>query len=299
MELNEQPGVTEFSVPTGACDCHTHVFIDDPKFRFSMDRKYTPPFASIEELSLLMAKLKVDRLVVVQPSVYGADNSATLEALRVFGPARARGVAVIDGETTQAELARLNAAGVRGVRVNLELTGETEPSRCKGIVAQVARQIAGYGWHIQIYGQLPLIAAMRDVIAGLPVPVVLDHFARASGAAGVEQAGFSEVLELLQTGNAYVKLSAPYRCSAASPPCYSDMQPIARVLVSANPDRLVWGSDWPHAEPVLRAGTSRNDVNRPIPVDDFAMFRLLTRWVIDEDVRRKILVDNPARLYDF
>jgi predicted TIM-barrel fold metal-dependent hydrolase len=299
MELNEKSGTAEFTVPRGTCDCHTHVFIDDPKFPFAKDRKYTPPFASVGELSGLMAEMQVDRVVVVQPSVYGTDNAATLEALRVLGPQRARGVAVIDSETSEEELDRLDAAGVRGVRVNLELSAEADPSRCKEILKRVARQIAGRDWHIQIYSQLLLIAAMREVIADLSVPVVLDHFARTRGVDGPDQPGFSEVLDLLKTGNVYVKLSAPYRCSNASSSEYSDMLPIAQALIAAKPDRLVWGSDWPHPEPVLMPGNGPNDVNPAIRVDDLAVFRLMARWAPDANVRRKILVDNPARLYGF
>jgi predicted TIM-barrel fold metal-dependent hydrolase len=289
---------SRLDVPPGACDCHTHVFLPPAQFPFFGARKYTPPPATVEQLSELMSRLRVERVVVVQPSVYGTDNSATLHAIRVLGQQRARGVAVIDGDTSDAELDRLAQSGVRGVRVNLELSGVMDPARSKNILHDTARRIAGRGWHIQIYSHLSLIVALSDTIATLGMPVVLDHFAGAHAAAGVAQPGFDALLDLLATGHVYVKLSAAYRCSAR-PPHYADVQPIAQALIAANADRMVWGSDWPHPDPLVGKGRSASDVNAALPVDDIAVFELLRLWAPDADVRRKILVDNPARLYGF
>jgi len=287
-----------FAVPALACDCHTHVFPDDSRFPFSSTRKYTPPFAGVAQLQAMLERLDLQRVVVVQPSVYGSDNAATLHAVHALGLARARAVAVIEDASTDAELDALHKAGVRGVRLNLEMLAESDPVRCEAIVRHTAAQIAGRGWHIQIYSQLKLVAALADVFSELDLPVVLDHFARASAQGGLAQPGLSVVLELVRAGCAYVKLSAPYLCSAAAPR-HTDLDAIAHALVEANPQRMLWASNWPHPNPSHGplAGPAR--ISPPQPVDDAEALGLLARWAPAAAVRNRILVDNPIALYGF
>ena len=293
------PAPASFEVPPGSCDCHVHVFLDSGRYPFSTGRVYTPPEASVEDLLALQDALHLDRVVIVSPSVYGTDNSATLEGLRQIGPVRARGVAVIDPTATAQDLDSLHEAGIRGVRVNLETVGMTDPAAAHRILEAAVAQIEGRGWHLQIYAGLPVIAALAAELGALPVPVVLDHFAGADAALGVGQPGFEAVLDLVRAGKAYVKMSGAYRASRGGAPDYPQVAPFARALVAANPDRLVWGTDWPHPNSYPMPGLTPTDTSPPIPVDDSRLLDILAEWVSNAATRRKILVDNPARLYGF
>lgn len=288
---------TGFAMPAGACDCHTHVFPDDPRFPFFAARKYTPPFASVPQLLTMLDTLHLQRVVVVQPSVYGSDNAATLYAVRQLGHERARAVAVIEDDIRDAELDTLHDAGVRGVRLNLEMLAESDPARCRTIVRNTAAKLAGRGWHIQVYSQLELIASMADVFGGLDLPVVFDHFARARAELGPRQTGFRAVLDLVSAGSAYIKLSAPYLCSIDSP-LYADIDTIARALIDANPERMLWASNWPHPNP-SHAPAALNEISPRQQVDDANLLGLLVRWAPDAAVRELILSSNPASLYGF
>ena len=199
-----------FSVPPGACDCHTHVFGDPRRFPFTPARTYTPESASVDEMRKLHRALHTTRVVIVQPSVYGTDNACTLDAIRQLG-ADARGIAVIDEQTTDAALDEMDRAGIRGIRINLATTGQTDPDLGRRRFEAAVTRIRNRKWHIQMYTQLSVIAAMRKDIAASPVPVVFDHFGGAQAAAGTAQAGFDVLLDLVRTGQAYVKVSAPYR----------------------------------------------------------------------------------------
>ncbi|WP_200845375.1 amidohydrolase [Roseomonas sp. 18066] len=287
-----------FQVPPGACDCHTHVFPDPQKFPFWSGRVYTPPIATADDLLALQRALHLDRVVIVQPSVYGTDNAATLDGLRQLGARRARGVAVIGPQTTAQELDRMQEAGIRGIRVNLETGGITDPGRAGQVLEAALAQIQGRPWHLQVYARLPLIEALQDRLSGLPMPVVFDHFAGAQAAAGVEQPGFAAVLTLVRSGRAYVKISGAYRASEAAPD-YPQVAPLARALVEANPDRIIWGTDWPHPDSAVLAGRAATDIAAPVPVDDGRVLNLLSDWAPEAAVRQRILVDNPARLYGF
>ena len=207
-----------FDIPPGACDCHVHVFGDPVRFPFAQERVYTPPPASVEELLALQAALRLERVVVVQPSVYGTDNSCTLDAVRRMG-ARARAVAVIDETASRAALEDMAAAGVRGVRLNLETNtgGRIEPDAAKAMLAATAEQIRGLGWHVQIYTRPHLIAALKDHLAQLSFPVVFDHFGGAAATQGPSQAGFDALLELVRSGRVHVKISGAYRASQQAP----------------------------------------------------------------------------------
>jgi predicted TIM-barrel fold metal-dependent hydrolase len=285
-----------FQMPAGACDCHTHVFGDPQHFPFAPSRNYTPEPASIEEMRALHRALHIDRVVVVQPSVYGTDNACTLDAIKHLG-GRARGVAVIDEKTPDSALAEMDRAGIRGIRINLETVGQTDPAVGRQHFQAAVKRIKGGNWHIQIYTRLAVIEALKDQIAAAPMPVVLDHFGGAQAALGIEQPGFETLLNLVRTGKAYVKVSAPYRSSMQSPD-YPDVAPLAKALIAANPQRILWGSDWPHpATPV--PGRKNTEVTPLFQIDDGRILNLLPAWAPDPALRKTILVDNPARLYGF
>jgi predicted TIM-barrel fold metal-dependent hydrolase len=282
----------DFDVPRGACDCHVHIF-DSVHFPYFSGRLYSPPEASIDDLRALQSALHFDRVVIVTPSVYGVDNSCTLNAVHELG-ARARGVAVIDKSISAAALDAMAAAGVRGVRLNLETAGESDPAAAKRILAATAEQIAGRNWHIQFNTRLSVITALKSDIMALPMPVIFDHFGGAKAAPGLSQPGFVDLIDLVKSGHAYVKISAAYRTSDKTPD-FPDTAPLAQALVAANPDRVVWGSNWPHPG----RGPTPTALAPPYPNDDGRVLNLLPTWVGDPAVRKKILVDNPGRLYGF
>ena len=282
----------DFDVPRGACDCHVHVF-DPARFPYFAGRVYTPPEAAADDLLALQRALNFDRVVVVQPSVYGVDNACTLDAMKKLGRERARGVAVIDKTIGKGQLDELAAAGMRGVRLNFETAGESNPDNARRRLIETAEQIAGRDWHIQLNAALPLVVALENDLAALPMPVVIDHFARAKAKDGVNQPGFDVLLALVRSGKAYVKLSATYRISD-QPPHYPDAPPIAKALIAANSDRVIWGSNWPHPG----RGKTREDIAPPHVSDDGAQLNQLPQWA-EPAIRQKILVTNPARLYGF
>jgi predicted TIM-barrel fold metal-dependent hydrolase len=284
-----------FRLPAGACDCHVHVFPDPAHFPFWSGRGYTPPVATASDLLALQRALHLDRVVIVTPSVYGTDNAATLDGMRQLGRKRARGVAVIGPETTKAQIAAMDKAGIRGIRVNLESNGVTDPAAAAANLDAAVGFIKHTRWHMQFYARLPVLAALKERLAAMPMPAVFDHFAGAKAALGVDQPGFEVVLDLVRSGKAYVKISGAYRASDEAPD-YPKVAALARALIAANPDRIVWGSDWPHPGPPWKLPT---DVNQPFPVDDGRLLNLLAEWAPDPATRHKILVDNPARLYGF
>jgi predicted TIM-barrel fold metal-dependent hydrolase len=282
-----------FEVPRNACDCHTHIFGPVEKFPYSSKRLYTPGDASIDDLSALHRALHIDRVVVVHPSPYGADNSCTVDAVRRLGD-RARGVAVIDDTVTARALADMHAAGIRGVRVNLESYGESDPAVAARHLQEAAARVAPLGWHVQTYTNLAILAALHDTILALPATLVIDHFGRPQATHGPAQPGFDALLALLRSGKVYVKISAPYRISLE--PHYPDAAPLARAMIETNPNRIVWGTDWPHP------GAAKRDpaVIEPFrPEDDGEALNRLAGWTRNRAELQKILVDNPARLYQF
>jgi predicted TIM-barrel fold metal-dependent hydrolase len=288
----------DFDVPPGACDCHVHVF-DPVQFPYVAKRVYTPPQASIDDLLELQNALRMDRVVIVQPSVYGADNSCTIDAVRKLG-ARARGVAVIDKDTSRTEIDDMAGAGIRGIRLNLNTTpnGEVDADGSKRTLDRAAEQILGRGWHIQFYTRPNVIAALKGHIEQLPFPAVFDHFGAAKAADGPSQLGFDTLLDLVKSGRAYVKISGAYRTSDKAPD-FADNLPLAQALIAANPDRIVWGSDWPHPDSAYGRGRPLTDIAPPFAVDDSLLLNQLPKWATDPAIRKKILVDNAARLYDF
>ena len=293
-----QPSTTvNFDVPAGACDCHTHIHADPAKFPFFAGRVYTPELASPEEMSALHKALHIERVVIVTPSVYGPDNSATLFGMKARG-ATARGVAVIDDKTSEGDLDAMNQAGIRGIRLNLATGGVNDPAVGRPRFQAAVERVKARGWHIQIYTNLAMITGIKDLVAASPVPVVFDHFGGAQGALGVEQPGFSDLLELVKSGKAYVKISGAYRSSKLKPD-YTDVAPLARALIAANSERIVWGTDWPHPDSAIVPERKPTDVAPLFEIDDGRLLNQLPVWAPDAAVRNKILVDNPARLYGF
>jgi predicted TIM-barrel fold metal-dependent hydrolase len=286
-----------FDVPAGACDCHTHIHGDPEKFPFFSGRVYTPELASPEEMSALHKALHIERVVIVTPSIYGTDNSATLFGMKARG-ATARGVAVIDDKTPEGDLDAIGKAGIRGIRLNLATGGVSDPAVGRPRFQAAVERVKNRGWHIQLFTSLAMISAIKDLVAASPVPVVFDHFGGAQAALGPEQPGFSDLLELVKSGKAYVKISGAYRASKLGPD-YADAAPLARALIAANSDRIVWGTDWPHPDSVTPPGKKPSDVTALFQIDDGRLLNQLPAWAPEPSTRKKILVDNPTQLYGF
>jgi predicted TIM-barrel fold metal-dependent hydrolase len=286
-----------FDVPAGACDCHTHIHGDPEKFPFFAGRVYTPETALPEEMAALHNSLHIQRVVIVTPSVYGTDNSATLYGMKARG-ADARGVAVIDEKTPESELEAMDRSGIRGIRINLLTGGTNDPAVARQRLHTGVDRVKGRNWHVQFYTNLKIVSALKDQFGESPVPLVFDHFAGAEAALGTDQPGFSDLLDLVKSGKAYVKISGAYRASKAAPD-YADVIPLAKALIAANPDRIVWGTDWPHPDAVTPPGKKPTDVTPLLQIDDGRLLNQLPVWAPDAPIREKILVTNPARLYGF
>jgi len=280
-----------FDVPAGACDCHTHIHGDPAKYPWFSGRTYTPEMALPEEMTALHKALHMQRVVIVTPSVYGTDNSATILGMQARGK-DARGVAVIDDKTTDAELDRLPKLGFKGIRLNLSTAGVNDPNVARQRFLAAVERVKSRNWHIQLATSLTVIAAMKEAIAASPVPVVFDHYGGANEALGVQQPGFSDLADLVKSGKAYVKISV----TAGPRQNYAYFTPLAQMLIAANVDRCVWGTNWPHPNSV---NGSTEKVTPLWQVDDGLVLNLLPVWAPDAVTRKKILVDNPARLYEF
>jgi predicted TIM-barrel fold metal-dependent hydrolase len=284
-----------FAVPPGACDCHVHIIGDPAVYPLSPARGYTPPMALPSELARLHRTLGIGRVIIVTPSIYGTDNAVTLWALGTR-PDTARGVAVIDDKTPEHALDAMHRAGVRGARLNLQATG-ADAVEARHRFTTLAKRLAPRPWHIQIYTTPDVVAGLKDTVLASHVPVVFDHFGGAQGELGAQQTGFVELVQMVASGKAYVKISGAYRFSK-QPPDLGDMGALARVLVQTRAERVLWGTDWPHTNSSL-PGQDPMTLVPPIPVDDVHMLNLLAVWVPDPKLRAQILVDNPQRLYDF
>ena len=270
-------------MPAGACDSHMHIF--DPRFAPSPHWQRTPPRADVAAYRRLQQRLGISRCVVVTPSTYGTDNACTLDALAQLGRA-ARGVAVVDAEVGDAELDRLAAAGVCGLRVNFvspQSWGRTTPH----MLERLAHKAVRLGWHIQLLASPAQIVAMQALLARLPVPLVVDHLGRIDAAQGVASPAFGVLRGLLDAGRTWLKLSGVYMASRTGAPAYGDARALGQAFVQAAPERMLWGSDWPHTtEP---SGS----------VDDAELLDVLRAWCGSDAVVDGILVANPARLYGF
>lgn len=293
----EQLTRPRFTVPVGACDCHMHVFGPRELYPPAAQRVYTPTPAPAAAWRAMADRLGLSRVVFVQPSAYGSDNRAMLDALEEVG-AQGRGIAVVADDTDRSALAAMAKAGVRGIRLNMKTHGESDIRALRQRFAGAAERIAPLGWHIQIFADLPMIAAIDDAIRAAPVPVVLDHMGGAVGALGLRQDGFRALLDLVGDGRCWVKLSGAYRVSEQEPG-FTDATPIARALVAANPERMVWGTDWPHIGAHAEAPGSDAPPVIYRDLDTGALLNLLADAAGDEATLKRILADNPARLYGF
>ncbi len=263
-----------------ATDCHFHIYDD----RFPPAPGGLPAGNALPaDYRALQARTGTTRGVVIQPSLYGVDNRPTLEGLAALGP-NFRAVAVVNTDVTDAELQRLHGLGVRGIRFNLAQAGATTLD----MLQPLSQRVDALGWHCQVNMPGDAIVAAQDTFLRVRGKLVFDHLAHCPQPAGTGSDTFKLLRRMMDNGNTWVKLSGAYADTAAGPPGYADASAVARAFAAAAPSRVVWGSDWPHP-------TERMD-NKP---DDAVLFDLLTDWVPDEAARKRVLVDNPAALYDF
>jgi predicted TIM-barrel fold metal-dependent hydrolase len=274
--------------PPNACDTHCHVFGPASRFPYAFDRSYTPPDAPLAKYLAMLGTLGFDRGALVQGSAHGRDNSAMLDALERH-PDRLRGVAVADAGTPAAELRRWHALGVRGLRFN-HFFRDGQLHYRGGVPLDAARTLAPVmqelGWHLQLWIDVKDLPDTIPILQSIGLPVVIDHMGRTDARAGTAAPGFQSLLRLVGDGGCWVKLSGAHRVSTAAPD-YPDAKALHEALVAANPEQLVWGSDWPHP---------RMESEMP---NAGHLLDLFNEWTPDDAIRRRILVDNPAKLYSF
>ena len=271
-----------FKVPDGACDCHHHVY--DPRWAYAPAAMLKPPAATIGDYRRYQARIGTSRSIVVTPSTYAFDNDCAADFLKQQG-ARAVGVAVVPADVDAATLKRLHAAGFRGARVNGATAGNPLGPEA---MMPLARRIAPLGWHLQLNLTPAQYAGHQDVILKLPVTVVVDHMAGIPGQDGVKSPAYTALRRFIDAGKTWVKLSGPDSGSKSGPPGYADRIAIAQALVTAAPERCLWGSNWPF--PSSTAST------KPDPV---LMLDIMQTWAPDETLRHRVLVENPEALYGF
>ena len=283
-----------FELPPRATDCAVHVY-EPKRFPYWEGRSYTPEPATLDELRRFLQALKLERVVVVQASSYGTDNTCVVASLREMGN-RARGVAIIDEKTPEASLDDMHKAGVRSVRLMLNNLATTDLAAARQrLKMTVDRLRTRKNWSLQLSANVATYEILREELMVLPMPLVVDHFGQVQAADGLGQRGFSTVLELVKSGKAYVKISNPH--SISRQPDLSDVAPFATALIHANPGRVVWGTAWPH--PTAGSARTPTDLSPHQQIDDGRALNMLPVWVPDAATRKMILVDNPARLYDF
>jgi predicted TIM-barrel fold metal-dependent hydrolase len=285
-DRNPRPPRTR--LPSGACDTHAHICGPADKFPYAEERIYTPPDSTLEDYLHLLEALGVDRAVLVQPSVYGTDNRALLDALSRHRQGL-RGVAVVRPDISTDEVRALHDAGIRGVRFNLvDHTGERNVVPVD-VIPALAKAISPFGWHIELLANLDEAPKFASGIEGLPVDVVVGHLGYPKSGAGPwsSAASLDAFLRLFESGRCWVKLTGPYRISTAPDLPYADVTPLARRLAGVNPERLIWGTDWPH---VMN--------KKPMP-NDGDLTDLVADWLPDAALRQRVLASNPAALYGF
>jgi 2-pyrone-4,6-dicarboxylate lactonase len=269
-----------FILPADACDAHCHVFGPAARFPYAPNRRYTPEDAPKETLAALHAHLGVARVVIVQASAHGNDNRAMLDAI-ASNPAAIRGVAIVDGSETEADLEALHRGGVRGVRFNFvrHLGGAPDPD----LFRRVLGRIKPLGWHVVLHIDAADIVPLSEMIRGLPLPFVIDHMGRVDSSLGVEQPAFRALLDLAGMERCWIKVSGSERISSKP---YDAAIPFAGALVRAAPQRVLWGTDFPHP-------------NLAEPADEADLVDLIPRFAETETAQQLLLVENPARLYGF
>jgi 2-pyrone-4,6-dicarboxylate lactonase len=283
---DRNPRKPRIVLPQGSIDSHVHVF--EPGYPLSPGRGYNPPNSTLADLKHLHATLGIERVVFTQPSVYGTDNSAILDAMAALNaeqPDRARSVIALDMNVKDKELAALNESGVRGVRLNTDNKGGM-PIEI-GEIPELAARTRPFGWHLEFLFPGKDIVELMPVFTALEVPMSIAHFAYQPATAGVRAVGFKALLELVRRGNTWIKISGANRVSATDLPPYDDVKPMAKALIDAAPQRIMWGTDWPHPNKYV-ANPNDGDL-----VDAFG------DWVSEEAMRRKIMVDTPAAFYRF
>ena len=268
----------KLKAPPGSADCHIHIY--DPRFEPRVERFVD---STVADYRLLQKRIGFSRVVIVTPRNFGIDNSVTLDAIRELGIANARGVAVLRPDVTDAELKRLDREGVRGLRFTV---GNPKTAVVSiDMIEPLAKRIADLGWHVQLNMESDQIAENAGLLGRLPTQVVIDHLGKL-GLSGLDHPAFGVIRRLLDSGRAWVKISGAYMNTRVGPPTYADATKVAQAFVNAAPERLVWGSDWPHPTP-------------EVPPDDAVLFDLLTEWAPDDATRNRILVTNPEKLYGF
>ncbi len=294
LALSRRARAAAAAMPPGAIDCHNHIVGPQSKYPMAANRTYTPPEASVAQLKALRVETGAARNVIVQPSFYGFDNSCAVDALKELGNS-ARGIAVVRQDVSDAELQRLAGIGFTGVRLNFATAGVRDPKAAIDAINGFAPRFVPLNWHIQINTELPVVAAIASTVSTLKVPVVFDHMANLEAEKGVNQPGFGALVELVRAGNTYVKLSAPYNLSKKAD--YSDVIPLARALIAARADRMLWGTNWPHPGNVR--GLPFGEISPYQKINNPNLVRVLEQEVPDAAMRKMILVDTPARLYRF
>jgi D-galactarolactone isomerase len=265
--------------PANAADCHIHIY----------DPRYNPPVtklagATVADYRLLQKRIGVSRVVIVTPRNYVTDNTVTTDAIKVLGINNARGVGVLRPTVSEAELKRLDAAGIRGIRFTL---GDSKTAVVSiDMIEPLAKRIAEFGWHIQLNMPYDKIVEHIDMLRRLPTPIVFDHLGKPPIEEGTTHPSHTAILDMLDKRRAWVKISGAYMNTHVGPPTYADATAVAQAFVKAAPERCVWGSDWPHPSPSVKP-------------DDAILFDLLLAWAPDEATRNRILVDNPQTLYGF
>jgi len=269
-------------------DCHAHVCGPASEFPYAQERIYTPPDATLESYQSLLRMLRVDRAVLVQPSVYGTDNRAMLAALKSY-PQQLRGIAVISNDpkaVSDDELSELHTAGVRGLRCNIVDIADKSAGLPIEQLRNLAKRIQPFGWHLELLMHVNEYPDLAQTFEDFPVDLVFGHFGYVHAKHGIADKGFQGLLDLMKNQRAWVKMTGPYRLCDGDLP-YLDMRPFNDAIIQANPSRLIWGSDWPHVM-----------VKKQMP-HDADLCDLLGTWVQEASLRNSILVDNPCILYDF
>jgi predicted TIM-barrel fold metal-dependent hydrolase len=283
-------GDPDFKSPPAGCDCHFHVFGPAGRYPYNQaDLRYAPPVAPVEDFLALAKALGLERFVFVQPSAYGRDNRCMLEAMRKIGTKNCRGIVDIDENAPDAELERLNALGVRGVRINVPPVKPYQAGFAAKLLPRIERlqaRCAEIGWQLDFLTPGWLTSELMPVLSTLDVDFTIAHFGMFFAKDGVKQPGFQALLELLRRGDGrcWVKLTGVYRMSVAKG--FADVAPMARVLIETAPDRVIWGSDYPHLSFADKVGSVE-------------LWNLLGKWAPEEAIRRRILADNPQRLFEF
>ena len=285
MPVPNSSGTTRprYSAPRNACDSHVHIY--DPRFPMKWPNLRAVDNASVAQYRMLQERNGTSRTIVVQPAAYGTDNAVTLDALAQLGQENARGIAVVHPGVTDTELIAMNKGGIRGLRFS-----QHEPRTAvtsAEMIEPLAHRAHRLDWHVQLHIRADQIVEMAGLIGKLPGTIVFDHMGRMPQPEGIRHPAFEVLKRLLDTGRVWVKLSGPYLDTKEGGPRYADVKAVGRALAEHAPERCVWGSDWPHpTEPHEKP-------------DDAALFDLLQEWSVDEVVRHRILVTNPATLYGF